>query len=250
MFGGPSSLSLRRGVGRRTPSPEAQLPDPCPRPLRPRLSLAGAILTDPFSLPRRVLYVRSRGRRALIALSRSPHRRSRPTLDIFLCGVVDPRLWTRDTLVAERVAPAPSVAGRRDPYRPFFTVPRPVLYMRSRGRRALVALSRSPHRRSRPTLDIIFARRPATARRAAGRSSPPLRRSRPTQGVRLAAVGPSSRRVALRGDAARGLGHIAAAFVRDGRARLSPVRWATPRPRRSLGARGRSARAREPGPPD
>ncbi|HEX8790801.1 MAG TPA: hypothetical protein VF765_07600, partial [Polyangiaceae bacterium] len=53
------SLPSVASDGRRHPE-KPKLPDACPRPLRPRLSLAGAILTDPFSLPRRVLYVRSR----------------------------------------------------------------------------------------------------------------------------------------------------------------------------------------------
>ena len=120
MFGGPSSLSLRwrgtddAGPGSAAPGPGSPSPSPP--------SVAGR--RDPyrpfFTVPCRVPYMRGRGRRVLIAPSRSPHRQSGATLDIFSLAELSIReVWTRDTLVAERVALPPSVAGRRDFYRPF-----------------------------------------------------------------------------------------------------------------------------------
>jgi len=101
------------GIGPRIPRPGAHSwPSVSPSP---RLSLAGEILTEPFSL----------FRAASSTSETAPEAHSSPSHALliggpgrpwtfFLCGVVDPRVWTQDTLAAERVALPHSVDGRRD----------------------------------------------------------------------------------------------------------------------------------------
>jgi hypothetical protein len=159
MFGGPSCLSLpRRGTDdpvSGSPCSRTRVPVPfalvCRWPARSLPTL--------FSLPRRVPYVRSRARRALIALSRSPHRRSRATLDIF-------------SLRHRRSASLDSAHNRGRACRPSPLVCRwsarslPTLSSLSRAGPSTCEVavdahsspcSRSPHRRSSATLDFFFA---------------------------------------------------------------------------------------------
>ena len=159
------ALSPFGRVGRTTPSPEAPAPGPVSPSPSPS-SVAGR--RDPYRpsftsasrpLP---LGAKSRSTRIHRPLTLSSLQDRADLGHFFFSALSIPRAWTRDTLVAERVALPPLC---RWPARSLPTLFhfRAVFYVRSRGRGALVALSRSPHRRSEATLDI-FSFRPCRFR--------------------------------------------------------------------------------------